>query len=268
MYKPMKLMSIVAASCVGMLVAAGPLAAQETNPNQTENQSTENLAVYSDLMNARVMDQQNNELGTIKNVVLQEPTGQIRYVVLDVNGNKVAVPWSELTAQNTQGQNQTLQFTVNQTRDQLENAPKFDENNLSNLSQANTSRESQSGVTGSQDTTAQTNTMSDANHGLVLASQIKQAKVQTASNEQVGEITNLVVNTSTGQVQYGVVQTNGKEVAVPWSAFHQQTPSQNEENMKLVVNRTEDQLQSAPTFNRNDLSNLSATTNGYGATTG
>jgi hypothetical protein len=35
-----------------------------------------------------------------------------------------------------------------------------------------------------------------------------------------------------------------------------------------VVNRTEDQLQSAPTFNRNDLSNLSATTNGYGATSG
>lgn len=49
--------------------------------------------------------------------------------------------------------------------------------------------------------------------------------------------------------------------------IHQQTPSRNEENMKLVVNRTEDQLQSAPTFNRNDLSNLSAAAE-YGATSG
>jgi sporulation protein YlmC with PRC-barrel domain len=236
------------------------------NRNQNPNQNTSHLAVCSDLMNARVTDQQNHDLGTIKNVLLQEPTGQIRYVVLDVNNNKVAVPWDQLNAQNNRGQNQTLQFTINQTRDQLQSAPKFDQNDLSNLSQANTSNGNEPRMTGSQSTMAQANTMNGTKPDLVLASQIRQAKVQTAANQQGGEITNLVVNTNSGQVRYAVVQTNGKKVAVPWTAFREQNPSQNERNMKLVVNCTKDQLQNAPTFNRNDLLNLSVSAGNYGAT--
>lgn len=85
------------------------------------------------------------------------------------------------------------------------------------------------------------------------ASSLKGTKIRNASDEDLGDIEDLMINTADGSVEYAVVSFGGflgmgdKLFAVPLQAFKVDT-----DNEKLILNETKDRLKSAPGFDKDN----------------
>ncbi|MEN6497110.1 MAG: PRC-barrel domain-containing protein [Thermoguttaceae bacterium] len=94
---------------------------------------------------------------------------------------------------------------------------------------------------------------------LFQSSTLSDLDVFNDRNEKLGNLDNLVIDAGTGQVLYGVVSTGfiaGKTIAVPWSAFR--FGKQNDEHV-LLLNMTQEKLTGAPTFDSDNMANLTDT---------
>lgn len=84
----------------------------------------------SSLSKDSVRNRKNEELGSIKDIMIDVPTGSIAYAVLSVGGflgigdRLFAIPWSALILDEDQ-----QCFVIDIDKDRLENAPGFDKNN-------------------------------------------------------------------------------------------------------------------------------------------
>jgi hypothetical protein len=105
--------------------------------NDRNTGGSQNFVLGSNLMGSHLKNQQNEDLGTISNIVVNPQTGHIRYAVVNADGKKVTIPWSAINAQNNSG-NDTPTLTANVTKDKLSNAPKFDSDNMQNLQSRST----------------------------------------------------------------------------------------------------------------------------------
>lgn len=82
-----------------------------------------------------VYNRQDEDLGDIKEIMLDVPGGRISYAVLSHGGvlgmgeKLFAVPWEALTIDT-----ENKRFTLDVTKDRLENAPGFDKDNWPNMS--------------------------------------------------------------------------------------------------------------------------------------
>ncbi len=91
----------------------------------------------SDLNGMEVRNAQNEDLGTIDDLVIDLQTGQVRYAalssggVLGVGAKLYAVPWNAFRLQRTDNDNYHL--LLNATPQQFENAPGFDKDNWPNM---------------------------------------------------------------------------------------------------------------------------------------
>ena len=91
--------------------------------------------------------------------------------------------------------------------------------------------------------------------GFVLDSRIMGAHLKNQQKEDLGAISNLVINPETGHIRYAVVSTGGKKVVIPWSAISSEsTMSGTAPN--LTVNVSKDKLSNAPEFDPNNLKDL------------
>ncbi len=111
----------------------GDMTAGSTSGSSSMTGDNTQFVLGSKIMNCQVKNQQGDTLGTISNLVVNPATGHIRYAVVSSSGKKVAVPWSALTAKNTESGG-TPHFEVNTTKEKMADAPTFDPNNLSSLS--------------------------------------------------------------------------------------------------------------------------------------
>jgi len=84
----------------------------------------------SSLTGNDVYNLQDEDLGDVKDFMLDMRTGKVAYAVLSFGGflgmgeKLFAVPWSALTLDT-----ENKRFTLNVTKDRLENAPGFDKDN-------------------------------------------------------------------------------------------------------------------------------------------
>ena len=91
--------------------------------------------------------------------------------------------------------------------------------------------------------------------GFVLDSKIVGAHLKNQQKEDLGTISNLVINPETGHIRYAVVSTGGKKVVIPWSAISAaNTMSGTTPNLTANVSR--DKLSDAPKFDPNNLKDL------------
>ena len=87
------------------------------------------------LMGNDVYNRQDEDLGDIKEIMLDVQTGRISYAVLSFGGllgmgeKLFAVPWEALTLDTD-----NKRFTLNVPKGQLDSAPGFDKNNWPNMS--------------------------------------------------------------------------------------------------------------------------------------
>lgn len=87
------------------------------------------------LMGNDVYNRQDEDLGDIKEIMLDVPAGRISYAVLSYGGvlgmgeKLFAVPWEALTLDTD-----NKRFTLDVSKDRLESAPGFDKDNWPNMS--------------------------------------------------------------------------------------------------------------------------------------
>jgi sporulation protein YlmC with PRC-barrel domain len=87
------------------------------------------------LMGNDVYNRQDEDLGDIKEIMLDVPAGRISYAVLSYGGvlgmgeKLFAVPWDALTLDTDK-----KRFTLNVSKDDLKNAPGFDKDKWPNMS--------------------------------------------------------------------------------------------------------------------------------------
>lgn len=87
------------------------------------------------LMGNDVYNKQDEDLGDIKEIMLDVPAGRISYAVLSYGGvlgmgeKLFAVPWDALTLDT-----ENKRFTLDVSKDRLKNAPGFDKENWPNMS--------------------------------------------------------------------------------------------------------------------------------------
>jgi sporulation protein YlmC with PRC-barrel domain len=87
------------------------------------------------LLGNDVYNKQDEDLGDIKEIMLDVPAGRIGYAVLSYGGvlglgeKLFAVPWDALTLDT-----ENKRFTLDMSKDQLKNAPGFDKERWPNMS--------------------------------------------------------------------------------------------------------------------------------------
>ncbi len=91
----------------------------------------------STLVGDKVRNNEGDDLGDIKDIMLDVDNGRVAYAVLDMGGflgigNKLfAVPWSALTLDR-----EAHEFVLNVDKETLDNAPGFDQDNWPDFSDA------------------------------------------------------------------------------------------------------------------------------------
>jgi sporulation protein YlmC with PRC-barrel domain len=97
---------------------------------------------------------------------------------------------------------------------------------------------------------------------VVRASQIIGANIQTPAGEGVGEVNDLVLDATNGQIRYAAVTYGGflgvgnKLFAVPWQAFECQHDPDDPDEYHVVLDVTEQQLEGAQGFDQDHWPNF------------
>jgi sporulation protein YlmC with PRC-barrel domain len=245
----------------------------QSQQSQASSQFQPQLERTNRLIGSDVVNKQGDKIAKVEDIVLDSHDRTINYVVLSYGGvlgmgNKLfAVPWSDI-----QMDSQKKSFIVDASTDQLKSAPGFDKNNWPNMADpawkqrndtyykqnrqggmSETSTGQSSGMsatdqpaTGSQSTrSTRRDRQSGTMQGMSASTSpltIKYRRISdligmSAKNyqgEDLGDLDDVVIDTSQGRVAYGVLTVKsgflgmGKELAlVPWTSIQVQPSSNN-----------------------------------------
>jgi len=214
-----------------------------TAPGQTA-QFQPQLERAKDLIGAKVVDQQGEQLGTVKDVVLTPDRLGINYFVLSHGDKYFAVPWSQLGL-GTGENGKTLILKGNISKADLDRAPGFDKKawpavaseNWLGMAQ-NPSMAPSGGMmpqgSASMPAPAERGTSANPMYGMAQPTDIQHLRlsklfgttVRDAQDENIGKLDNVMIDLSRGKLAFGIVAAQhdslgrGKDfVAVPWSAL-------------------------------------------------
>jgi sporulation protein YlmC with PRC-barrel domain len=115
-------------SLLSLLLATGSFAAQT---EKGDVKAGANIYRSSKLVGADVENAQGENLGDIKDIVIDPVTGRVAYAVLSFGGfmglgdKYFAIPWAAFTPKAGEKE----QFVLNVDKERLKNAPGFDKNN-------------------------------------------------------------------------------------------------------------------------------------------
>ena len=135
-----------AAACVLSLgFSTFALAGPTPTPTATPTASpTANVSPYNGFLlgtkveGSSIKNLQDQNIGTIKDLVVNPDTGRVRFAVLSVGGflgmgdTEVVVPWGAIGLEKNKP-GDAPSYVIDATKDKLEKAPKFDANKLSDL---------------------------------------------------------------------------------------------------------------------------------------
>jgi hypothetical protein len=85
------------------------------------------------------------------------------------------------------------------------------------------------------------------------SSNLADLQVYNSDNVKLGKVDDLIINSHTGQVLYGILDTGimGKNIPVPWMALRLHKNDRGE--FSLLLNMSKDQLATAPSLDRKKL---------------
>lgn len=250
-----------------------------------KDQSAAMTARASKLIGMNVYNDAGESLGEINELVLDSGQNRISYAVLSFGGwmgirdKLFAVPWNQFQQRGAQ----PGKLYLNVPKDHLKNAPGFDKNSWPDRADRTywqgvdkyypsriNDASAHAGMTRSDPAHTATNAPatqpSDAtttdppantkmDDGLAWnrkVSDVIGADVRNQQDENLGDIKDLVIDTSNGSVRYAVVSFGGwlgigdKLFAVPMSALQHASDKE-----KFTMNVTKDQMKSAPGFDNN-----------------
>ena len=122
----------------------GAMAAPKESPSPTPAAKTAAVTDYdgfllgTKIVGSHLKNLQNQDIGTIDDLVVNPDTGRVRFAVLDVGGflgvdaTKVVVPWGAIGLEKNKP-GDAPSYVIDATKDRLDKAPKFDASKLSDL---------------------------------------------------------------------------------------------------------------------------------------
>ena len=192
------------------------------------------------------------DLGTVKDLIVDVDSSHTRYVVLSFGGfagfgsKLFAVPWQVLSVKF--GERDHF-FVYDVTEDQLQDSPGFDDNTWPNLGDPAWS----AGI--DKHFKLQPGERRDIEVvSLYRASTIKNMKVRNEANEDLGFVSDLVLDLKDGKIHYAALDygsiagLGGKLFAVPFQAF---TLRHEGKEKFLLLDVSAEKLKSAPGFDSN-----------------
>jgi sporulation protein YlmC with PRC-barrel domain len=123
----------------GQGTPAAPAGSPRPSPSPAKVTPYEGLLLTTTVVGSHIKNLQNQDIGTIDDLIFNPDTGRVRFAVLGVGGflgageTKVVVPWGAVgLVKNAPGQ--APSYVIDAPQDKLANAPRFDPNKLTELS--------------------------------------------------------------------------------------------------------------------------------------
>jgi len=196
----------------------GSQAASGGTQQSKQSQQSGNTISAERLQDAKVVDKNGRDLGQIEEVVIDLNKNRVHAVVLSFGGflgmgdKQFAFPMSELKP--ARGDNQ---FTVNVNKERLENAEGFAKGQLPGMDDGYWARVGQQGQQKGQQKGQQAKGGQGQKMNLVQASKIIGSEVDAKGGQQIGEIRDLLISRSDGQLRQVVIglKDGGGQATVP-----------------------------------------------------
>ena len=209
----------------------------------------------SDLVGMDITNDEGDEVGEVGELLVEED-GTVQYVIFDVGGflgigeKSVAVTWDEMEIQLEDGVEPPAagdeispdDFTVRYTgaAADLEALPDFDISVLD-----------ENGYIIDEDMDTEDDFDATPYTGLIEVGEFQDYSLMNSAGEDVGEVEDLIVDLSEGQITYAVVDFGGflgigeNSVAVPWDQLVLDTTDEDE---TFMLDVTQADLEEAPVF--------------------
>lgn len=215
----------------------------------------------TELIGKKVVNASSENLGKIEEIVVDAESGRILYGVLSFGGvfgigdKLFAIPWSALALTSD-----NKEFLLNVDKDRLKNAEGFDKSqwpNFANERWAMTTAEyyGQKPYWTENDSADKKASYQERWYTRATiwqkCSDLCGKDIRTPNNEDLGSMTECVIDPDAGRLLYGIVAHSSKLVAVPWHALHLRDDAK-----YFVLNTTVEQLRNAPGFTKDTYPNL------------
>ena len=201
---------------------------QSAGAGASQSQSPSRVSAEQ-FIGSKVVDSQGEELGEIQEVVIDAQSGKIHAVAFEmggvagVGGKKFAVPANEIKPGQSQGQ-----YRINAQKQKLENGEGYAKGQWPMLGEDYWGKEGQASAGGTQGGQKQ---------NLLKASDLTGKEVSDKSGQQVGEIKDVTLDLTQGQVRNYIVSVqDGGQTQVQPNALSAGTDN------KLVLNMDAQQL--------------------------
>lgn len=215
----------------------------------------------SDLIGKKIVNSSAEHLGKLEEIVVDASSGRILYGVLSFGGvlgvgdKLFAIPWPALNLASD-----CKEFVLNVDKDRLKNASGFDKSQWPNFA------DEQFATTTAEYYGQRPYWRADAKLGdrptyrqrwyaratnWQKCSDLCNKDIRNPNNEDLGTITECIVDPDCGRLMYGVLAYSGKLVAVPWHALELRADAKH-----FVLNTTKEQLKNAPGFTKDTYPNL------------
>jgi sporulation protein YlmC with PRC-barrel domain len=203
----------------------------------------------SELIVKNVTNAKGERLGEIKDLVVDTTNGHVQYAVIGLGGflgvgdKLFAYPLERFARTSERGK-----LVLNVDKDKMKSAPGFDDKSWPNFGTAS--------YRGQVDKFYGTKSAETAR--FARASQILKADVKDRSNNDIGDIEDMVVSLPAGRVSYVVLEfdrawnPNNKLVAMPIKALK----SEDGDGTDLVYQADREALKTAPSFEKNQWPDL------------
>lgn len=208
----------------------------------------------SKVIGADVENANGDDIGEIKDLVIDTQSENVRYVVLSHGGilgigdKLFAYPMSKVQTQRGDDD----QIVMDVSKDKLENAPGFDKDKWPDFADATYTSE----IDRYYGAESRARADGEKPAHVVRASELIGKNFDDRQGNDAGEIDDLIVDSSTGRVHFAIVdldddwnkQADGKLVAIPLKEF----AMSGEDNDKLVIQSSSDAIDTSRAFSRNE----------------
>jgi sporulation protein YlmC with PRC-barrel domain len=215
----------------------------------------------SSMIGQDVYSPENKSIGKVADLVLQED-GKTRAALIDVGGflgvgsKRIAIPFADIKVTPDKDNPDKPLLNVAMTKDQIQQAPDWQDRTAAATGTAPAT--DQPATTGSTTTDQQTTMASDTTAGTMApatqdlsADKLIGTTVYSPDQKNLGEVGDVVFDKG-GDIKGVVIDVGGflgvgeKPVGIQYDALNVQKDMNGD--MRLMVNASEDQLKSAPTF--------------------
>jgi sporulation protein YlmC with PRC-barrel domain len=272
----MKRMTVL---CAALLAATSAMAQEQNPPKQPEARPDEPTKAQvrplrvrtndfamaertqkaTDLMGKKVVNAANENLGKLEDIVVDASSGRIIYGVLSFGGfmgmgdKLFAIPWESLDLPAD-----AKQFVLNVGKDRLKDAEGFDKSHWPNFADEQWATKTHtyydvkpywqvSKATPADDKNRTSGTYRDRWYQRPAVwqkcSDLCGKDTHNMQNEDIGRVSDCLIDPDGGRVLYGILAYSGKRYAIPWNALTLTTDAK-----KFQVNVTKEQLKNAPAF--------------------